>query len=228
MKSFTLPLIKLLRPTKKVGRETSNATFYLLLRTLFKDTPPMNAHNLNIEEFQDKAFFPVAFYESTRSLYQAIRPIASGIGAVIVSIIALALSPLWVTILYVLFCRSNNRLRKGIASMRNKWENEPRSDDLINRLEVLVTAKEVFETDGTFKMPKKFKVFYPFFVQTRKFYNLVSDQVIWIEEKVYPTAEEIGITPEELEFVTAQLAKEDYEDMKDPDWFDLEKQSVLN
>ena len=108
-----------------------------------------------------------------------------------------------------------------------KWGDMPRSEEMFDTLELLIIIRAVFEVEGEFRMPKKFRMFWPFFIQTRRFYNLISAQVKWLENKVYPTAEELGIPPEDVEFMRSQMTQEDYEDLKDPDWFEFEKECII-
>ena len=186
----------------------------------------MSAHNLDIEDFHVRPF-PVVFFESTREMYRAVKPIITKAGVVLLIALAIPLSPIWVTWLYVLFLRSNRKIEKSREAMIAKWGDVPRSEEMFDTLEVLITLRSVFEVEGEFKMPKKFRMFRPFFIQTRRFYNLISDQVKWIENKVYPTAEELGIPPEDVEFMRSQMTPKDYEDLKDPGWFEFEKECII-
>ena len=188
--------------------------------------------NLHIEDYQDS--FPIAFYKSTRMIYRAVKPIVKSTWNVILIlvaiplvIIAIALSPILIAIPYLLFLKSNKQIERSGLAMKTKWKEEPRSERMFDTLDKLITIRSVLERDGKFKMPKKFKMFWPFFVQMRRFYNNLSEQIVWLENKLYPTAEELGIPLEDVEFMRSQMTAKDYEDLKDPDWFEFEKECIV-
>lgn len=189
--------------------------------------PETMSVNLHIEDYQEKTPFPFLIYLSARDIYTSVTSMLSWIGRFILVIIAIVFSPVWVTILYFLFVRSNSKARKAFEEMKHNWQDAKRSAEIFDRLEYVVRSKSIMELDGEFRKPKNFRMFRPFFIQIRKFYMIYDEQAKWLEQKVYPTAEELGIPLEDVEFMRSQMTAKDYEDLKDPDWFEFEKECIV-
>jgi hypothetical protein len=184
--------------------------------------------NLHIEDYQKKPF-PFVVYEAGRDIYTSIAALLSTIGEFILILIGLVTSPLWVTILYFLLIRSRKKARKGFEIMVAEWKDAPRSADMFDILEYIMRFKQNMERDtGEFHMPKRFRIFRLFFVEIRRFYRIYDELSKWLEQKVYPSAEELGIPLEDIEFMKSQMTKEDYKDLRDPDWIPFEKRCLLN
>ena len=187
--------------------------------------------NLHIEDYQRKPF-SIVFYLSVREIYVSVRKMLSRATSIIITIIALALgfvtSPIWATTLYFLLLRSRYLSRKSLNFMKAEWGEAPRSEEMFELLESTLKMKKILERDGQFKMPRRFFLLRPFFIELRKSYRIMDEQADWLENKVYPTAEELGIPPEDVEFMRSQMTAKDYKDLEDPDWFEFEKECILN
>lgn len=187
--------------------------------------------NLHIEDYQ-KNPFPFAVYLAARDIYSSTVSLLTMTGkfvlAFLIVILALATSLIWVTALYFLFISSRRKAKTGFEEMISKWQDASPSAEMFDELERLIRTKQVMEKDGKFRRPKKFKIFRPFFKQVRLFYEIYDAQTKWLEEKLYPTAEELGIPPEDIEYMKAQMTAEDYADLRDPDWIQYEKKCLLN
>lgn len=183
--------------------------------------------SLNIEDYQKKPL-PFSIYEDGRRFYVSISSLIFKIRDFLLLIVAVVTFPIWMTIIYFLLVRSWKKARKGFEAMITEWNDAPISAEMFDTLENIMRFKQIMERDnGKFHMPKRFRLFRPFFWEIGKFYNVYDEQAKWIEQKLYPTAEVLGIPQEDIEFMKSQMTEEDYKDLRDPDWISFEKECVL-
>lgn len=182
----------------------------------------MNQITINIDnEFETP--IQIEVYEFAKRFFLFWR---NAMGSFILGLLLLLFSPIWVTVLFFMFRISNNKMEKSLRSFRERNETAERSKDLFDFYKIALMNKEVFEKDGQFKKPNKFKIFNPFFIQLERFYNLQSAHADWLRAKLYPTYEELGISKEDFEFVRKQMKPEDYENASE--YVDYEADFFLN
>ena len=182
----------------------------------------MNLITLNIrEEFETP--IQIEVYEFAKRFFIFWK---NAIGTFILSILLIVFSPIWVTVLFYMFRISNNKLEKSLKIFRERNATAERSKDLFDFYKITLTYKEVFEQNGKFRRPKKYKIFRPFFIQLERFYNLQSAHADWLRAKLYPTYEELGISKADFEFVRKQIQPGDFEDASE--YVDYEAKFFLN
>ena len=184
--------------------------------------------DLHIEDYQQKPF-PFVLYEETKEIYSSLVKFISSFSRLILTFILLITSPIWATILFLLLISARIKTKRKYTLLAKAWMNAPRSAAMFDVLEKIIQYRQIMERGtGEFQMPKRFWMLRPFFWEIKNYYNLYNKQAIWLEQKLYPTAEELGIPSEDVEFMKAQMTKEDFEGLRDPDWFEFEKECIVN
>ena len=194
---------------------------------MYSQTKAMSA-NLHIEDYQRKPF-PFIVFVSIREIYSSLADFLSTIGEVVLAIILILIAPVWATVLFFLLIWARVKSARRFKVMRAKWQDAEKSAEMFDALEFIVRFKQIVEREnGEFRMPKRFWYVRPFFKEVRRFHTLYHKQAEWLEAKLYPTAEELGIPQEDIEFMKSQMTEEDYKDLRDPDWIPFEKECLLN
>jgi len=125
-----------------------------------------------------------------------------------------------------LLCISNNQAKRTLANFREKNQDSPKSKELFNFYKATLIFKGIFEIKGEFYMPKQLKILHPFFLQFRKFHSMQAEQAQWLEEKLYPSAKELNIPAEDIEFLRKQMTHDDLQDQVE--WVDFESEILLS
>ena len=191
----------------------------------------MASLELNINQFNNTEPIPVLIITFGRKFYNSLKETLSRLlktYLIIVGVpILLLLSPIWVSALYLVLRRSIRRYTKLFEEIKIRYESADRSEEMFDFYESAHRFKDVFEQNGEFHLPKHKYVFRPFFNQFRRFYNLAKEQALWLEAKLYPTSEELGLPEEAIQKLYAQLSEDDIKELKSIDWVEDEKDVIL-